>query len=129
MSSEEHRERSEPVGIRIDLPFVSFRAGSGGWGWYVTMNDDIDAYERARRRVRARLNFYRHVFTYLGIMAAIVFIDLVTGGGLSSFTGWVAGIWGAFLVWEFLNNFVFPQVWSPETEEKMIQDELRKQNR
>jgi hypothetical protein len=129
MSSGNGSKRKQRSGIRIDLPFVSFHAGEGGWGWYVTMNDDIDAYERARRRVRARLTFYRHVFTYLGIVIAIAFIDLITGGGISSFTAWVAGIGGAFLVWEFFNVFVFPQVWSPETEEKMIQDELRKQNR
>jgi hypothetical protein len=93
------------------------------------MNDDTDAYQRARKRVRARLSFYRHILTYLGVMAAIVFIDLVTGSGLWSITGWIGGIWGAFLIWEFLNVFVFPRLWNPELEEKMIQDELRKQNR
>jgi hypothetical protein len=124
-----HSTRPNDRGIRIDLPFVSFRAGSGGWRWYVTMNDDTDAYQRARKRVRARLSFYRHILTYLGVMAAIVFIDLVTGSGLWSITGWIGGIWGAFLIWEFLNVFVFPRLWNPELEEKMIQDELRKQNR
>ena len=120
-------ENDQPFeGLRIDLPFVSFRVGRGGWGWFMSMNED-DAYERARKRVQARLSFYRHLTTYAAVIAAIVFIDLVTGSGLSGFTHWIAGIWGAILVWQLFNVFVFPSVWSKETEEKMIQEELRRQ--
>ncbi len=113
-------------GIRVDFPFFSFRVARGSWGWFSDMNDD-DAYERARRRVRARLGFYRHLATYAAVMAAVVFIDLVTGGGLSMLTLWIAGVWGAVLVWQAFNVFVFPQIWSQETEERMIQEELRRE--
>jgi len=113
-------------GIHVELPFFSFRAGHGsGGGWHVSMNDD-DSYERARRRVRARLGFYRHLATYAAVIAAIVFIDLITGGGLSGAVLWLAGLWGAALVWQGFNVFVFPSVWSRETEERMIQEELRR---
>ena len=90
------------------------------------MNNDNDAYERARRRVRARLGFYRHLATYAAVMAAVAFIDLITGGGISTPVLWLAGIWGAVLVWQGFNVFVFPSVWSRETEERMIQEELRR---
>jgi hypothetical protein len=120
------RDEDEPAeGVRIDLPFISLRIGRGGWGWYPGMNQD-DAYERARRRVRARLSFYRHLATYAAVVASVAFIDLITGGGLSNTVLWFAGIWGAFLVWQAFNVFVFPNFWSPEAEEKMIEDELRK---
>ena len=113
-------------GFHIDFPFVSFQIGRGGWRWSMEMNDIDDAYERARRRVRARLSFYRHLATAAAVMAAIIFIDLFTGGGLSSVVLWLTGIWGAILLWQLFNVFVFPLVWSPETEERMIQDELRR---
>jgi hypothetical protein len=124
-SSYRAQDRRSFEGVQIQLPFLSFSFGRGGWG-YANLNED-DAYERARNRVRARLSFYRHVTTYAAVMTAIVFIDLVTGGGLWDFTLWIAGIWGALLVWQLFNVFVFPAVWSQETEEKMIEDELRRQ--
>ena len=124
----------EPVepkreGIRVELPFISFRFGGGSLGaTQMTMSYD-DAYEDARRRVRARLGFYRHLATYAAGTAAIMFFDLVTGDGLSGFTIWLSGIWGAVLVWHMFNVFIFPAVWSRETEEKMIEDEMRKSGR
>ena len=90
------------------------------------MQDD-DAYERARQRVRARLSFYRHLATYAAVIAAFIFIDLVTGGGIWDPVLWFAGLWGAVIVWQAFNVFVFPSVWSRETEERMIQEELRRQ--
>jgi hypothetical protein len=127
MTSNSKRDDSESYqGINVDFPFLSFRIGRGGWGWQMTMNQD-DAYERARRRVRARLGFYRHLATYFAVIAAVVFIDLITGGGISGPVLWLSGIWGAFLVWQGFNVFIFPSVWSPETEERMIEEELRRQ--
>ncbi len=125
MTSDRDEEESTD-GIRIDMPFGSFRVGRGAGGWRVGMNES-DAYARARRRVRARLGFFRHIATYAAVMVAIAFIDLITGGGLSDFVLWVAGIWGAFLVWQAFNVFVFPSIWSRETEERMIQEEMRRQ--
>jgi hypothetical protein len=113
-------------GIQIDLPFLSFRIGRTASDWPSSPSED-DAYERARQRVHARLSFYRHLTIYAAVIAAVVFIDLVTGGGLANVTLWIAGVWGAVLVWQAFNVFVFPSVWSQETEEKMIQDELRRQ--
>lgn len=125
MSSQQDPNESYE-GIRVDFPFVSFRIGRGGWGWQVSSYED-DAYEKARRRVRARLSFYRHLATAAAVLAAVIFFDLVTNGSLSTVVLWIAGIWGAILLWHFFNVFVFPLVWSQETEERMIQDELRRQ--
>ena len=88
-----------------------------------------DAYERARRRVHAKLSFYRNLAAYAAVVAAIAFLDLITGGGLTSIVLWAAGIAGALLVLQAFNVFVFPSVWSPEAEEKMIEEEMRKEER
>ena len=124
MASNQDEDQSFE-GIHVDLPFLSFQVGRGGWRWNVNINPD-DAYERARKRVRARLGFYRHVATYAVVIAAMILIDLVTGGGVGSVTRWVAGIWGAVLLWHAFNVFVFPSVWSRETEERMIEEEMRR---
>jgi len=116
------------------LPFLTLwrrrrvnRASPGRWGRHMTAPEQDDAYEKARRRVRTRLSLYRHLATYAAVVGAILFIDLVTGGGVSGFVLWFAAIWGAIIVFQAANTFVFPLVWSRETEEKMIQDELRRQ--
>jgi hypothetical protein len=86
---------------------------------------DDDTYRRARRKVRARLSFYRHVATFAAAVASLFVVDWLTGGGW--WVQWVAGIWGAFLVWQAFAAFVFPQVWGREIEERMIEEELRKE--
>ena len=111
-------------GIEIELPFLSVRQGRARWDWEMRYEDD--EYRRARRRVRARLAFYRHLATYVAVIAGLVLVDALAGDGLG-FSLWVAGIWGAFLVWQGFSTFVFPAIWSPETEERMIEEELRRQ--
>jgi hypothetical protein len=121
--------RDNDDGIRVELPFISLRLGNAGWRWHTMTEFDDDAYERARRRVRARLSLYRHLATFAAVMGAILFIDLVTGGGVSDPVLWLAGIWGGIIVLQAANTFLFPAVWSRETEERMIQEELRRQQR
>ena len=112
-------------GVRVDLPFLTFRLGPNALGGYIPVSED-DAYVQARRRVRARLGFYRHLATYAAVIGAAIFVDLITGGGISSPVRWLVGIWGAVLGWQLLNTFVFPAIWSRETEERMIEEELRR---
>ena len=112
-------------GVRVDLPFLSFRLGRSALSGYIPVDED-DAYVQARRRVRARLGFYRHLATYAAVIGAVIFVDLITGGGISTPVRWLVGIWGAILGWQLLNTFVFPAIWSRETEERMIEEELRR---
>ncbi len=122
MSTNRDRDKDFD-GIDIELPFFAFRAGRG---WDRDMRSEDEDYRRARRRVRARLAFYRHLATYAAVVASLMVLDALTGGGLG-WSLWVAGIWGAFVVWQGFSTFVFPTVWSRETEERMIEAELRKQ--
>ena len=125
MTSDPEENRSFD-GVRIELPFVSFGIGRSTSGLRAPLDDEDDAYLRARRRVRARLGFYRHVVTFAAVMVGVIFIDLITGGGISTPVLWLAAIWGALIVWQFFNVFVFPSVWSRETEERMIEEEMRR---
>ena len=110
-------------GIDIELPFISLRAGRPGRKARVRLSEDND-YDRARRRVRARLGFYRHLAAYGAVVLSLFLIDWLTGDGW--WVQWVGGIWGALLIWQAFNVFVFPTVFSAETEERMIEEELRR---
>ena len=55
------------------------------------------------------------------IIASAVMSWLIAFNVVNPYNQFVRSLWQGF------NVFIFPSVWSPETEEKMIQDELRKQ--
>ena len=119
-------ENDEPFdGIDIDSPLGRIRLGRGrGRGFQFEVGRADDEYKDARRRVRRRLGFYRHLATYLALNLIFLAFDGLTGGGF--WVQWVAGIWGAFLVWNFLSALVFPNLWGPEAERRMIERELER---
>ncbi len=90
--------------------------------------DDSGEYRAVRKRVRARLRFFRHAFTYLAVNGVFVLLDWLTGGAGSgiNWSQWVALVWGIFLGWEFVSTFVGPFLWGREMEERLIQRELRR---
>ena len=86
-------------------------------------------YWAVRRRVRRRLRFVRHLFTYVVLTGLFVLLDWRTGGAGNgiNWSQWVAIIWGIFLGWEFISTFLAPALWGREMEERLIQRELRRQ--
>lgn len=107
-------------GIEIETPVGSFRAGRG-------FDEDVE-YRSARRRIRRRFGFFKHVATYVTILAVLLAIDLVLDAD-EFFVHWVALIWGIFVALHFLNVFVFDVFLSREAESRMIERELRKRGR
>ena len=91
-------------------------------------SSDSGEYWAVRRRVRSRLRFFRHAFTYLTLNGIFVLLDWWTGGAGSgiNWSQWVALIWGILLGWEFVSKFVAPLLWGREMEERLIQRELRR---
>jgi hypothetical protein len=114
-------------GIDIDAPWGGIRIGSGGirigrerW--------DEDAEVRAvRRQVRRRLDFFRHLVFFAVIIGGLALVDWLTGGRW--WVQWVALIWGAFLVLQFITTFVSPFLWGRDVEERMVQRELDRRRR
>ena len=121
---EDAESEEEPFdGIDIDSPSGRVRMGRGrGREFQVEVTGEEDAYRQARRRVRRRLRFYRHLTTFLVVNLVLLAFDGLTGGGY--WVQWVAGLWGVFVVWEFLSTFVFPNLWGAEVERRMIEREL-----
>ena len=124
----------------FDSPFFRF----GGRGRRFVFGDDddddneegvvdmersnSDEYWSVRRRVRRRLRFIRHLFTYLALNGLFVILDWRTGGSGNgiNWSQWVALVWGVFLAVEFVSNFLGPRLWGREAEERLIQREMRR---
>ena len=77
-----------------------------------------------RNEVRRRLNFYRNLFTYVVVVSILAIIDWLTGGDW--WVPWVAGIWGAFLLLDFLRDFVGPLLWGRNVEDRIVEREVKK---
>ena len=120
--------------VDIDLPFFHIHIGSEGRHIRFGSSDGEDVidmesndsgeYRAVRKRVRARLRFFRHAFFFVAANSIFFLIDWSTGGGY--WVQWVAGLWGIFLAWEFISTFVAPLLWGRDVEERMIQRELRR---
>lgn len=103
-------------GVEFDTPIGSFRAGRA------SRDDD---YKSARRHVRRRMGFFRHLSTFVTVIAALLVIDIVTGPD-EFWVQWVALIWGVILAVHLLNVYFFDALLGREAERRMIERELRK---
>jgi hypothetical protein len=107
-------------GVEVETPVGSFRAGRnrGTWG------DDPD-YVAARKRVRRRMGFYRHVSSYVSVVLLLLAFDVITGPE-EFWVQWVAIIWGIILTMHALQVFVFDSMLGREAENRMVEEEVRK---
>jgi hypothetical protein len=131
--------RNDDEKVDIDFPFFHVHVGGGRQGRvHIGPEDEEDVidmesndsgeYRTVRKRVRRRLRFFRHAFTFLALNGAFVLIDWLTGGSGSgvNWSKWVALVWGIFLAWEFVTTFVAPLLWGRDMEERLVQRELRR---
>jgi hypothetical protein len=108
-------------GVEFDTPIGSFRAGRGRMAY----DEAGEEYRRARRLVRRKMGFFRHLTTAISVLLMLLVIDIATGPG-DFWVQWVALVWGIILFLHFLNVFVFDAVIGREAERRMIERELRK---
>lgn len=122
-------------GIDISGPWGGVRIGSGrGRSWVeddMAYDDDVTGdpeYRRVRRRVRRQLDFLRHLTMFAFVMGTILVIDLIAREGWPPhrWVGIVALIWGAVLALQFFANFVSPNLWGREVEERMVRREIER---
>ena len=77
-----------------------------------------EVYEEAKKRVKAKRDFYRHLGAYLVVNTVLIIIWVLSGDanrewiGIDDWTGnkwflWPLTIWGAFVVLHFFQVFVF----------------------
>ena len=74
-------------------------------------------YEEARRRVKEKKDFYNGLATYLIVNGVLVIIWALSGQGHRWFL-WPLGIWGVFVLGDFIKIFVIGQRSDHEAVEK-----------
>ena len=91
-----------------------------------------EIYEEAKKRVKAKQKFYRHLGAYLTVNIVLIIIWALAGGttiGSGDWTGgkwflWPLTIWGVFVVVNFLEVFVFKT--NIRGERAAIEEEIKK---
>ena len=75
--------------------------------------------EAARKRAKAKMDFIRHLATYVVVMAILIIVNNVTG---PSYRWWIwpAIGWGIGILAHFMGSFVFTR----RMEEKLTEKEM-----
>ncbi|MFC1974396.1 2TM domain-containing protein [Chloroflexota bacterium] len=66
-------------------------------------------YEEARKRVKVKRDFYKHLVVYLAVNIMLVLIWAFPAGGGYPWFLWVLGFWGLVLIFNFFDAFVWPR--------------------
>lgn len=75
--------------------------------------------ETARKRAKAKMDFIRHLATYVVVMAILIIINNVTGSGYQWWI-WPAAGWGIGVLVHFLKTFMF----TGKMEARLIEKEM-----
>ena len=86
--------------------------------------ENQEAYQRAKKRVEAKLGFYIHLAVYLVVNAALVIIDISASPGYN-WSAWPLLGWGIGLFFHGMGVFVFSG--GSGVTEKMIEKEMKKE--
>ena len=84
-----------------------------------------ETYERAKKRVEAKIGFYIHLAVYVGVNLLLLIINL-TSSPQSLWFMWPLLGWGIGLFFHGLSVFVFSGRRLEAVKEKMIQEEMEK---
>ncbi len=84
-----------------------------------------EAYQKAKKRVEAKIIFYIHLAVYVGVNILLVIINLITSSQYFWFQWSLIG-WGLGLFFHALTAFAFTK--GASIKERMIQKEMQKKN-
>jgi hypothetical protein len=85
--------------------------------------DNQDAYEKARRKVEAKIGFYTHAGVYVGVNLLLIAINLLTSSHYLWFK-WPLFGWGIGLFFHGMGVFAFAE--GSAMKERMIRKEMEK---
>lgn len=86
----------------------------------VKQKTEEEIYEEASKRVKEKKRFYNGLVTYLIVNAVLIVIWALSGRGYPWFL-WPLGIWGAFVLGDFLRISVFTEKSDHEAIEKEVE--------
>jgi hypothetical protein len=86
--------------------------------------ENQEAYQKAKRRVEAKIGFYVHLAVYVAVNTLLIIINLLTSSQYLWFK-WPLMGWGIGLFFHALGVFVFSG--GSAIKEQMIQNEMKKE--
>jgi hypothetical protein len=92
------------------------------------VEEKSEAYTRAEKRVEDKLGFYKSLAVYLGVNLVLFLINLFTSPGEWWFY-WVLLFWGIGVFFHFLRVFVTGGMLAERVKERMIREELEKEEK
>ena len=93
------------------------------------MEDKENKVEMAKKIAKGKVDFLRHLGSYIFVMIVLAIINNVTDPGGFQWWLWPAGIWGIFVVTNFLKIFMFKGASLKRFEDQLAQKELEKMDR
>ena len=90
--------------------------------------ENREAYEKAKKRVEAKIGFYIHLAVYVGVNVVLIVINLTTLPRYLWFP-WPLFGWGIGLFFHGMSVFVFSGKEFREAKERMIEKEIKKESR
>lgn len=88
--------------------------------------ENQEIYERAKERVEAKLEFYRHLAIYVGVNILLTIINLITTPDSLWFVWPLLG-WGIGIVVHAVRVFIVPT--GSSFKDRMIEQEIEKQSK
>ncbi|MGO8987265.1 MAG: 2TM domain-containing protein [bacterium] len=87
-----------------------------------------ETYQRARKRVEAKIGFYIHLSVYVGVNVLLIIINLLTSPHYLWFI-WPLMGWGIGIFLHGMATFVFSGRKFKEIRDRMIEREIKRENR
>ena len=86
---------------------------------------ESDLYSRAEKRVDEKMDFYRHLYSFVAVNIVLIVINVLFSRGEWWFY-WVTLFWGIGLVSHYLKTFVFFEKFDENYRDQMIEKEMEK---
>jgi len=93
------------------------------------MEDQEKRQETAKKIAKSKVDFLRHLGTYVFVMIVLAVINNVTSPGGNQWWFWPAGIWGAFIVANFFKVYVLKGGAMKRLEDQLTKKELERMDR
>ena len=87
--------------------------------------ENQEAYQRAKKRVKAKMGFYIHLAVYIGVNILLIITNLITSPQYLWFV-WPLFGWGIGVFFHGMSIFVFSGRKFKGIKERMIEKEIKK---
>jgi hypothetical protein len=90
--------------------------------------ENQETYQKARKRVEAKIGFYIHLAVYIGVNILLIIINLLKSPQHLWFIWPLIG-WGIGIFFHGMSTFVFSGIKFKGIKDRMIEEEIKRESR